>query len=113
MAEFRVTHKAYNVNTKRLVQRIVSTVEESTKEFVFHRNSTLSKTYDFSQLVEFLDLMMTTMCEDKEVVVYDVIGDHRNNPPDAVHKGKIVVEVDFQQYNCLNMTKIVFFIEKV
>lgn len=112
MAEFRVSHKAFNVNTKRLLQRIVGAVEEVTKEFVFQRTSALSRTYDFSQLVEYLDLFMNELHDDKAIVVFNVIGDHRNNHTDAVRQGKMIVEVTYQQYNCLNMTKIVFLIEK-
>ena len=64
MAEFRVSHKTFNVNTKRLVQRVVGAVQEVTKEFIFQRSSTLSKTYDFSQLVEYLDLYMHELQDD-------------------------------------------------
>jgi hypothetical protein len=112
MAEFHVSYKAYNVNTKRLVQRIVDAVDEVVKEFVFQRFHALSKTYDFTQLVEYLELYLRDMYEEKQVIVYDVIGDHRNNHPDDVQRGHIVVEILFQQFNCLNMTRIVFLIEK-
>lgn len=113
MAEFRVTHKAYHVNSKRLLNRIVAQVCEVSQEFVFQRSSSLSKTYDFSQLIEYLDLFMHELCDDKQIVVFEVVGDHRNNNHNDVYKGKICVELSYQQFNCLNMTKIVFFVEKV
>lgn len=113
MAEFKVTHKAYNVNTKRLLTYIVTSVEEVTQEYVFQRTSALSRSYDFSQLVEFLDLLMSTMQDDKQITVYDVVGDHRNNADSDLRMGKIKIEVLFKQFNCLNKTKIVFTVERV
>lgn len=112
MADFRISYAATNANTKSLLTYIVKSVEEASKEFVFQRSSTLSKSYDFSQLVEYIDLMMNDLAEDRRIVVHEVIGDHRNNHSEAMRSGKICIEVSFQQFNCLNTTKIVFLVEK-
>lgn len=112
VADFKVSYTATNANTKSLLSYIVKSVDEASKEFVFQRSSSLAKTYDFSQLVEYIDLMMNDLVEDKRIVVHEVIGDHRNNRHDTMRMGKICIEVSFQQFNCLNMTKVVFVVEK-
>lgn len=113
MVEFHVDYKAYNVNSKRLLQQIVQAVEESSREFIVQRTLALAKTYDYEQLVDYLDAYLEELCDDKLVNKYDVIGDFRNNPPQQVQQGKITVEVLFQQFNCLNITKILFTITRV
>ncbi len=112
VADFRITYTATNVNTKSLLTYIVKSVEEASSEFVFQRSSTLAKTYDFSQLVEYIDLMLADLVDDKKIVTYEVIGDLRNNHHDAMRAGKMCIEVNFRQFNCLNTTKIVFHVQK-
>jgi len=117
MADFRVVYKGYNVNSKRLLQRITATINETVQEFIPLRISALSKTYDYSNLVEYLDAFMDAFMEDlKEenvVVHYDVVGDFRNNVAEDVRQGKILIELTFQQFNCLNITKVVFNITRI
>lgn len=113
MAEFRVSHKAHNVNTKRLLKKITTAVEEVVVEYVIQRTSTLSRTYDFSQLLAYLELLMQAMQEDKEITVYNVVGDHRNNDSTNVMLGLINIDVYFQQFNCLNITKIALNLERI
>lgn len=113
MVDFDVKYKAVNVNSKRLLQRLVDVVTETVPEFVFMRSSTLNRTYDFSQLTAYLDAYMDELCEDKLVNKFDIIGDFRNNKAEAVRKGNIEIEVSFQQFNCLNITKVTFFLTKI
>lgn len=112
VADFRITHSALNVNTKSLLTYIVRSVEEASGEFVFQRSSSLAKSYDFTQLVEYIDLMLADLVDDKKIVVYEVIGDFRNNRSDAMRAGRMMIEVYFQQFNCLNTTKITFNVTK-
>lgn len=113
MADFQVAYKAHNVNSKRLLQRLVSTVEETSQEFIFQRTSTLSKTYDFSQLVSYLEAYFEEMQEDKVVNKFDVIGDFRNNTMEQMRNGAISIDVRFQQFNCINITNVVFSLTKI
>lgn len=113
MAEFQVAYKAHNVNSKRLLQRLVSTVEETSQEFIFQRTSTLTKAYDFSQLVAYLEVYFEEMQEDKVVNRFDVVGDFRNNTIEDMRNGNIQIDVKFQQFNCINVTNILFLLTKV
>lgn len=108
MAKFAITYKARNVNSKRLLQRVVSTVEDTCDEFIVHRSNAINKTYDFSQLVDYLDAYFEELCVDKVVNKFDVIGDFRNNTNDEIKQGKINIEVKFQQFNCINITDVAF-----
>lgn len=112
MLKFQVTHKSHNVNTKRLLTKIVDEVGTLVSEYVRPR-TTLIKTYDYSQLIEYLEMVMDQMVEDKEVTTFDVIGDHRNNNYEDVRAGQINVTVQFRQFNCLNVTTVYFHISKV
>lgn len=113
MADFHVVHKSYNVNSKRLLQRITATVNETAQEFIVQRTSALSRTYDYSNLVEYLDAFMEDLKEENVVVHYDVVGDFRNNDAEDVRQGNILIELTFQQFNCLNLTKVVFNLTRV
>jgi hypothetical protein len=113
MVEFNVAYKAHNVNSKRLLQQIVGTVEESSREFIIQRSLAYTRTYDYEQLVDYLDAYFDELCEDKVVNKYDIIGDFRNNQNDQVRQGVINVDVKFQQFNCLNITRVLFTFTKV
>lgn len=113
MVEFRLAYKAHNVNSKRLLQQIVHTVEDSAREFVVLRTLAYSKTYNYEQLVDYLDAYFEELCEDKVVNKFDIIGDFRNNPIHSVEKGLISVDVSFQQFNCLNVTQILFTLTRI
>lgn len=113
MANFEVTHRSHNVNSKRLLQELTSAVREAANDFVFLRSTAISTTYDFSQLVEYLDMYMGQLQEEKVVVRYDVKGDLRNNREQDVRVGKLQVDLEFQQFNCINVTHITFLISRV
>lgn len=112
MTDFQVTYKAHNVNSKRLLQRFVSTVEETAQEFIVQRSASFAKVYDFSQLVSYLEALLEEMVEDKIVNRYDIVGDYRNNPLEELRNGSIKIEIKFQQFNCINITKIMFLLSK-
>ena len=113
MFKFALTYKAHNVNSKKLLQHIVSNVGEMSEEFIVQHHSKILNTYDFSMLVEYLDLFIAQMVDDKQIVSFDVVGDFRNNDVDDVRSGRIHIDLEFQQYNCLNTTKILFEINKI
>lgn len=111
MAEFTVTCKARNVNSKRLLKQFTNLLIEVSNEFVapYSYANSLS---DFSQLVEFMEAYMEEMMEKKEIITFDVIADHRNNNMYEMGNGTLNMTIKFKQYNCLNVTLLNFLIVK-
>lgn len=112
MDKFRVTYQAHHVNTKRLLDVFIADVNAVVSEFVYHRTS-LSTTYDYSQLVDYITMVLDQMQDLQLITTYDVIGDHRNNDPMDVKQGKIHIQVKYVQFNCLNTTRVDLNITKV
>lgn len=113
MAHFNVTYKARNVNTKRLLERVVQTVQNTVEEFVYVRTTQFSQPYDFSGVSDYIDMFMEQLVEEHVITTYDVIGDTRNNDLHSMTRGTLVLDLEFQQFNCLNTTSITFEIRKV
>lgn len=112
MAKFTVTYKCRNVNTKRILQRLVATVVETAEQLVYVRSLLGAKTkmHDFSNLVEYLELYFEELLKEKAISTFDVIGDLRNNDQTEMNEGLLKLLVKFKQYNCLNTTEVEFWI---
>lgn len=112
MAEFVVTHKAWNVNSKRLLQQFSQLMNEIANDFIVQHSTKIYQTYNYSQIPEFLEAYCEDLIGENVITTYDVLGDHRNNPDEDVERGVIRVQVKFVQFNCLNVTTIDFTIRK-
>lgn len=113
MAHFNITYTQRSVNSKRLRDRLVTQVADTAPEFIRLRNTIMSATYDFSQFVDYIDLFMEQMIEEKEIIAFDLMGDLRNNSMYEIGEGHLNLHLEYQQYNCLNITKLDFFIQRV
>lgn len=112
MVEFVVTHKARNVNSKRILQQFVQLMNEICNDLIAPLSSKLYVSYDYSQVAEFLEAYCEDLIAENVITTYDVYADHRNNPDSEVERGNINIQVQFVQFNCLNRTTIDFFIKK-
>lgn len=113
MAEFKVTHKTRNVNSKALLKQFTDTFRDIAGQFIMQHRVGLRYTFDYTNLVEFLDVYCQDQIEQNTITTYDVVGDTRNNDPKDMDDGKMLISVKFQQFNCLNITQIDYYLEKV
>lgn len=105
MSEFKVTYKTRNVNSKRMFKEFQTLIEEVCDEYIIHRSSILDKTYDYEELVGFLNMYYEDLVEKNVITQFDVIADKRINEEKNIRDGKIKVLVKFRQTNCLNVTQ--------
>lgn len=104
---FKVVHKARHVNDKKLLSSINQTIDEVANEYIITKSGLIDVTYDYSILVEFLEVYFREeLMEKKHILQYDIICDNRNNDPHEVRKGKINLTIKFVQFDCLNTTQI-------
>lgn len=113
MAEFRVTHKTRNVNSKAVLKQFTDVFKEIAGQFIVQHRVGVRYTFDYSNLVEFLEVYCQDQAEQKVITTYDVVGDTRNNHHTDMDNGKMLITVKFQQFNCLNTTQIDFLLEKI
>lgn len=113
MAQFDVTYDSRSVNTKRLADRVVLQVKDTAPEFIRLRTTVMSVAYDFSQFTEYLELFMEQLIDEKEIVCFDIVGDLRNNTLEEMGNGRMRLLIEYQQYNCLNITRLNFDIQRI
>lgn len=112
MIEFNVSYKTRNVNSKPLLKQFTDLVQDISRDFVLKLHGTYASTYDYSQLVEFLEAYMEDLVDTHKITTYDVVGDHRNNLPHEMSMGNYNLVLKYQQFNCLNVTLIEFTLTK-
>lgn len=108
LTTYTIEHKAHNSNSKRLLREIVRVVKEAVPELITRYTYGNTRSYDYEQLQEYVDLYFADLVEDHVVNRYDVICDHRNNTDADGVAGRIHLDIRFQQFNCLNTTSVKF-----
>jgi len=104
---FKTIHKARQVNDKKLLNAICQTIDEVANEYIITKNGLIDFTYDYSILVEFLEVYFAEeLLQNKHIQQYDIICDDRNNDPLEVRKGTIHLTIRYVQFDCLNTTQI-------
>lgn len=112
MIEFTVSYKTRNVNSKTLLKQFTDLVQEISRDFVIKLHGIHASSYDYTQLVEFLEAYMEDLIDTNIITTFDVVGDHRNNHPHDMSIGKYNLLLKYQQFNCLNVTMIEFTLAK-
>jgi hypothetical protein len=104
-----VSVKSKNVNSKILFKSIDEIVREGHHSFVAPSSSYMlfSVEYSYAQLAEYIDMSMEDLSERALIRQYDVICDHRNNPP-ADGSKDVIMTIRFRQTHCLNWTEITY-----
>ena len=104
----KITKKTVNVNNKRLHADIDAAIHDCLRmPAKWHNQAQRDAMIDVikEKLAEFIDA--------NEITQFKVIGDQRNNKRKDLAEGVVLVEIQYKQRNCLNVTKLWYSIDSV
>lgn len=105
MAQFKIIKK--HVNSNILFNEISEFIEEGCGDIGVIWSSEAHR----SSFVSLIDEWIGEKAEEGKVEQWNVVCDSRNNKNSAMKKGKYIMDVYYNQYNCLNMTHIRYMID--
>lgn len=106
MSEFKATYVTRNINSKRLLKEIKTVADEVCNEYIYHRSFFSERTFEFEELISFLNMYFADLLEKKTITQFDIVGDARNNKHEDIRLGRINVSIKFRQLHCINVSSI-------
>lgn len=91
-----------NVNTQRLAKEIIKTAQD----FMECPYYLVLDHVHRSSVVETLNEWIAQLLAIGEIDNFKVVGDHRVNPSSQLNKGCFVIEIQYKEHNCINLTKL-------
>lgn len=100
MSTFQVSQR--NVNTPRLANEIIKIM----KDFMDCPYYLVTNDVHRSSVIETTKEWMSQLLVTSEIDNFKIIGDHRINSQNQLNKGVFVMEMQYKEHNCVNLTKL-------
>ena len=108
--KYKFKIKEVHVNSDLLASKIKNIVKE---HFDIMYRADIRNEEDREAFAESMEFELASMQLNSEIVLFKVIFDKRNNKRKDMDRGVFHLEIQYQQWNCLNISKLKVGIKKV
>ena len=108
--KYKFKIKEIHVNSDLLASKIKDIVKEHF-DVMYHAD--IRQEEDRETFVESMEFELMSMHFNNELVLFKVIFDKRNNKRKDMDRGVFHLEIQYQQWNCINISKLKYVIKKI